>query len=84
MDYEAIRGQLVTLAESELGRPVGAAELGDDVELAAAFDSMQLLSLVVSVEDHFRVIIEDEDEAGIVTVRDLLDVIAARREDPEP
>ena len=45
---------------------------------------MQLLSLVVSVEDHFRVIIEDEDEAGIVTVRDLLDVIAARREDPEP
>lgn len=41
-------------------------------------DSISLLALVVEVENHFRVVLEPEDEAGIERVGDLVDAIASR------
>ena len=38
-------------------------------------DSLQLLTLSFEVEDHFEIILEPDDEAAIVTVRDLIDTI---------
>jgi acyl carrier protein len=50
------------------------ARLVDDLEL----DSIRLLTLAVEVEDRFRVALDPDDEAGIVTVEDLVEAVARR------
>ncbi len=45
--------------------------LVEDLEL----DSIRLMTLAMEVEDHFRVCLDEDDEAAIVTVADLLAVI---------
>jgi len=41
-------------------------------------DSIRLLTLAAEVENRFRVSLDAEDEAGIETVGDLVDVLAAK------
>ena len=41
-------------------------------------DSIRLLTLAAEVENHFRVSLDAEDEAGIETVGDLVEVLAAK------
>jgi acyl carrier protein len=38
-------------------------------------DSLELLTLVVELENHFRVAFAEGDEQGVVTVSDLLDLV---------
>jgi len=45
--------------------------LVEDLEL----DSLRLLTLAVEVENHFRVCLDEEDEAVIETVGDLVRII---------
>ena len=55
--------------------------LVEDLEL----DSIRLLTLAMEVEDHFRVRIGEEDEAGIDTVGDLVRVVRRKKAaDGEP
>ncbi len=53
-------------------------EFGDEEELASRLDSLALLSLVVAVEDRFRVVLSDEDAAATRTLRDLARLVASR------
>lgn len=55
-------------------------ELGMDTVLVDALrlDSLRLLTLVVEVENHFRVVLEDDDAAGLVTVGDLVALLRKR------
>ncbi len=46
--------------------------------LAARLDSLALLSLVVAVEDRFRVILTDEDAATTRTLEDLARLVVKR------
>lgn len=48
--------------------------LVEDLEL----DSIRLLTLAVEVENHFRVALDEEDEAGIETVGDLVRVVGRK------
>lgn len=41
-------------------------------------DSIRMLTLVVELENHFQVILEEDDESGIETVGDLVRVLKAR------
>lgn len=45
---------------------------------AMALDSLRLLTLVVEVENHFEVCLEEGDEDGIETVADLMAVLRRR------
>ena len=45
---------------------------------ALALDSLRLLTLVVELENHFEVCLEEGDEEGIETVADLLAVLRSR------
>lgn len=54
------------------------AALVEDLQL----DSLQLMTLAAEVENHFRVILEPEDEEAIVTVRDLVTVVRDKRAHP--
>lgn len=49
--------------------------LVEDLEL----DSIRLLTLAMEVEDHFRVALAEDDEAGIATVGDLVEVVRRKR-----
>ncbi len=51
--------------------------LVEDLEL----DSIRLLTLAMEVEDHFRICLDEDDEAGIVTVADLVDVVRRKLAD---
>ena len=53
-------------------------EFGDDEELAARLDSLALLSLVVAVEDRFRILLTDEESATARSLSDLARIVAAR------
>jgi acyl carrier protein len=41
-------------------------------------DSIRLLTLIVEVENHFRVCLEEGDEKGLETAGDLVDLIGRR------
>jgi acyl carrier protein len=41
-------------------------------------DSLQLLTLATAVEDHFLICLDEDDEASIATVEDLLAMVARK------
>ena len=45
------------------------------------FDSLKLLTLAAEVENRFRVTLEPDEEAGIATLGDLLELLAAKLDD---
>lgn len=47
---------------------------------AMALDSIRMLTLVVELENHFQVMLEEGDEQGIETVADLMGVLRQRME----
>jgi len=52
----------------------------DDLQADLQLDSVGLLTLVVGLEDHFRVALAEEDAAGVRTVGDLAALVASRAE----
>jgi acyl carrier protein len=71
----AIAAEIRRLGREELGLAV---EAGDDEELAGRLDSLALLSLVVAVEDRFRVRIREDDAAVTRSLADLARLVAER------
>jgi len=51
---------------------------------ALSLDSLKRLTLVIEVEDRFRICLDAADETAIVTVGDLLDTIRRKRAEPGP
>ena len=68
---EAIQKTLTQLAEQELGFTAGLSP-GD---LASQLDSVARLTLVVAIEDHFKICFEPEDEDQIHTLEQLVQLI---------
>jgi methyltransferase len=76
-DVEVLAG-ITEVARVHLGHE---APLTLDTQLVEALrlDSLRLLTLVVEVEDRFQVVLEDGDEATLVTAGDLVALIRRRR-----
>ncbi len=55
---ESVREQVLALAQEELGDELPPV----DGDLSELLDSVQRLSLVVAIEDHFKVAFEPEDD----------------------
>jgi acyl carrier protein len=75
----AVAAEILRIAREELaleGDPPA-----PDEPLAGRLDSLLLLSLVVAVEDRFRVALTDDDAAGTVTLTDLARLVSARTAD---
>jgi acyl carrier protein len=72
---QRIAAEILRIARDELRLgplPDGA------VPLAGQLDSLALLSLVVAVEDRFRVAFSDDDAASTHSLDDLVRLVAAR------
>ncbi len=72
---QRIAAEILRLAQEELRLgPLPAT----GVPLAEQLDSLALLSLVVAVEDRFRVALSDDDAATTRSLEDLARLVAAR------
>jgi acyl carrier protein len=77
MTREEIQAGIVAVAREHLGYS-GAFDPGLRLVEDLGFDSLKLLTLAAEVENHFRVTLEPDEEAGIATLGDLLDLLAAK------
>ena len=78
MNRDQIRSTLKTIIENEIGEVVP--NLLDEAKIIEQFglDSVDVVSLVMHVERHFRVRIAHEELATIDSVGALLDLIEAK------
>lgn len=76
MNREDIQKALSVLAESELGLDAGL----NPGELADQLDSVARLTLVVAIEDHFKICFEPEDEEEIRTLDAVVSLIQRKLE----
>ncbi len=70
MTPSLIRTELEQLAREKLS---AVAPTGGD--LVDSLDSVQRLTLVVAIEDHFEICFDPEDEERIVSIDDIVSVI---------
>lgn len=78
MNEAAILAEVRRICAEEIGveRVIEEAHrLDEDLEL----DSVQILVLVVGLEDHFHVILEEDDATAVRTVGDLVRLVARRQ-----
>lgn len=71
MTDDALRTTLAEIAQRTLGWK-GALPEG---ELASQLDSMQRMTLVVAIEDHFHIGFDEADEQELITLDDLVRVL---------
>jgi acyl carrier protein len=71
-----VADEILRLAREDLGYrgPLDVAV----APLAGQLDSLVLLSLVVAVEDRFRIVLADDDAASTRTLEDLARLVAGR------
>jgi acyl carrier protein len=77
------RGEVVAVIDRVLRDEIGisrAVRPEDDLLRDLQLDSVGLLTLVVGLEDHFRVALAEQDAASVRTVGDLASLVAARVE----
>ncbi|HET8733380.1 MAG TPA: acyl carrier protein [Anaeromyxobacteraceae bacterium] len=72
---QAVAAEIRRIARDELHARLS---FGDEEELAGKLDSLALLSLVVAVEDRFRIALTEEDAARTRSLADLARLVAAR------
>ena len=53
----------------------------DDLVEKLALDSLRLLTLIVEIENHFRVCLDTDADAGLVTAKDLASAIRRKLEE---
>jgi len=75
---EILRG-VEQVAREHLNRP-GELRLDMDLIEDLELDSLLLLTMAVEVENRFRIYLEEEDEAAIRTVGDLVDTVQRKLE----
>lgn len=74
MDEAAVLAGIAEVARLHLGWQGALTpemRLVEDLRL----DSIRLLTLAAEVENHFRVLLDERDEAGIATVGDLVEIV---------
>jgi acyl carrier protein len=75
---DEVLGEIRRVLRDELG--IGREALPDDDLIAdLQLDSVGLLTLVVGLEDRFRVALHEEDAAAVRTVNDLAALVLRRR-----
>jgi acyl carrier protein len=70
--------EIQRVVKSELGL-TGACEPSSELLRDLALDSLSLITLVVGLEDRYRVALTEEDAEGILTVSDLAQLVVRRQ-----
>lgn len=81
MSHDRLLEELSRLARRELGFE-GRLHPGTALIEALELDSVRAMTLVVAVENHFRIRLEEGEEAELTTAGELARLIASRRGRP--
>ena len=73
-DTAALHAEIVALIREEL-RLTGPIPEGD---LSESLDSVQRLSLVVAIEDHYEICFDEDEDAAVTTLADVVRLVAGR------
>jgi acyl carrier protein len=85
-EREEIVAKLAEVLEAETGVAGDALRGSEDVPLRDGLniDSVDLVGVVMRVEEFYRIRLTHEELAKVVTLKDLVDVIEAKRATPLP
>jgi acyl carrier protein len=85
-ERQAIIAKLAELFEAETGAWADALRGSEDLPLRDGLniDSVDLVGVVMRVEEFYRIRLTHEELAKVVTLKDLVDVIEAKRATPLP
>lgn len=72
-DVAALREDILALARQELSLDGPLPE-----DLSEALDSIQRLSLIVAIEDHYEICFDPDDDAGVVSLDDVARLVHAK------
>ena len=75
-ELSTLREEITALIVRELHLTEGVPS-GD---LSESLDSVQRLSLVVAIEDHYEIAFDEEDDASVATLDDVVRLVAKRLE----
>lgn len=80
---DEIRNTLLELFEAETGEPLDS--LSDDQHLAEqlGLDSVDMVSLIMQLERHFKIRLSHEELADAVHVGQLLDIVEKKANEPK-
>jgi acyl carrier protein len=79
---DQIRETLLELFEAETGEPLSA--LADEQQLAElGLDSVDMVSLIMQLERHFKIRLGHEELAGATLVGQLLDLVEKKANEPK-
>jgi acyl carrier protein len=78
MDRTALRDALRELLEEEKGGTFAPLDEAAVLREELGLDSVDLVSLVMTLQERFRVILTSEDLAGVARVGDLLDMLQGK------
>ena len=80
---DQIRETLLELFEAETGEPLES--LSDDQHLAEqlGLDSVDMVSLIMQLERHFKIRLSHEELAEAVHVGELLDIVQKKANEPK-
>lgn len=76
---DEVLAEIRRVVRDELG-VTRAVRAEDDLLTDLQLDSVGLLTLVVGLEDRFRIALAEEDAAGVRTVQDLAALVVSRRQ----
>jgi acyl carrier protein len=77
-DRETIRQTLVAFLESETGERVPSLDDGMKLREELGLDSVDVVSIVMQIERHFRIRLAHQELEGLVTVGELINLIQAK------
>ena len=83
IEREEIRRTLIELFEAETGEPIES--LTDDQNMAEqlGLDSVDMVSLIMQLERHFKIRLSHEELAGAAEVGRLLDIVQQKLNEPK-
>lgn len=75
-----VRGRVLADVRTVLEKSLQISDVAESTHLFRdlELDSLQQLTFVVELEDHFEICFDEGDEAGIETIGDVVDVVSRR------
>ena len=74
---DSLRQEIIELARQKcsLDGPL------PDGDLSEVLDSVQRLTLVIAIEDHYKICFEPEDDEAVISLDDVVGLVASRLEE---
>ena len=78
MDRSALLTTLKELLEEDRGEPVDGMDESTTLREGLGLDSVDMITLVMQIQDRFRVVLASDELEQVITVKDFLDLLQSK------